>query len=118
MSGRPRRNHPPAFKIHREVDSDRTLGLLPPTLETTMQTVVDRPEAPIAIYNNLGAIFISLELSRSRWLITSLALAGGEKMSICATSGENAGEDGEGLPVHLHSGGRPRGVLDRPRAAE
>jgi transposase len=82
-----------------------------------MQTVV-RPEAPIAIHNNLGAIFISLEFSRSRWLITSLAPAGGEKMSICATSGEKAGEDGEGLPVRRHSGGRPRWILDRPRAAE
>ena len=26
MSGRPRRNHTPAFKIHREVDGDRTLA--------------------------------------------------------------------------------------------
>src|SRR5436190_18517951 len=41
----------------------------------------DRPEAPIAIRTNLGAIFISLETSRSKWLITSLAPAGGEKMS-------------------------------------
>jgi len=46
-----------------------------------MQTVADRPEAPSAIRNYLGAIFVSLELSRSTWLITSLSPGGGEKMS-------------------------------------
>ena len=46
-----------------------------------MQTVADRPEAPNAIRNDLGAIFISLELSRSTWLITSLSPGSGEKMS-------------------------------------
>jgi transposase len=46
-----------------------------------MQTVADRPEAPTAIQTNLGAIFVSLELSRSTWLITSLSPGGGEKMS-------------------------------------
>ena len=46
-----------------------------------MQTVADRPEAPTAIRHDLGAIFISLELSRSTWLITSLSPGGGEKMS-------------------------------------
>ena len=46
-----------------------------------MQTVADRSEAPNAIRNDLGAIFISLELSRSTWLITSLSPDGGEKMS-------------------------------------
>jgi transposase len=69
----------------REVDSDRHSGRVglsnPPTLETTMQTVADRPEAPSAIRNDLGAIFVSLELSRSTWLITSLSPGGGEKMS-------------------------------------
>src|ERR1700681_2803069 len=73
-----------ASRSHGEVDSDRRSGrvrLRPPTLETTMQTVADRPEAPNAIRNDLGAIFISLELSRSTWLITSLSPDGGEKMS-------------------------------------
>jgi hypothetical protein len=37
-----------------------------------MQTVADRPEAPTAIRTDLDAIFVSLELSRSTWLITSL----------------------------------------------
>jgi transposase len=34
-----------------------------------------------AIRTDLGAIFVSLELSRSSWLITSLSPGGGEKMS-------------------------------------
>jgi transposase len=38
-------------------------------------------EAPTAIQNHLAAIFVSLELSRSIWLITSLSPASGEKMS-------------------------------------
>jgi len=40
-----------------------------------------RFEEPTAIRTNLGAIFVSLELSRSTWLITSLSPGGGEKMS-------------------------------------
>jgi transposase len=46
-----------------------------------MQIVADRPEAPTAIQTNLAAIFISLELSRPIWLITSLSPGSGEKMS-------------------------------------
>ncbi len=46
-----------------------------------MQAAVDRPEAPTTIRTDLGAIFISLELSRSTWLITSLSPVGGEKLS-------------------------------------
>lgn len=38
-------------------------------------------EAPTAIRTDLCAIFVSLELSRSKWLITSLSPGGGEKMS-------------------------------------
>jgi transposase len=34
-----------------------------------------------AIRTDLGAIFVSLELSRKTWLITSLSPGGGEKMS-------------------------------------
>ena len=52
-------------RSHGEVDSDRRSGrvrLRPPTLETTMQTVADRSEAPNAIRTDLGAIFVSLEL--------------------------------------------------------
>lgn len=46
-----------------------------------MQVVADRAEAPTAIQTDLRAIFVSLELSRSTWLITSLSPGGGEKMS-------------------------------------
>ena len=46
-----------------------------------MHIVTDRPHTPTAIRTDLGAIFISLELSRSTWLITSLSPGGGEKMS-------------------------------------
>jgi transposase len=61
-----------------------------------MQTVADRSEASTAIRNNLGAIFVSLELSRSKWLITSLSPDGGEKMS-----------------KHVVRGGDVTGLLDR-----
>jgi transposase len=37
--------------------------------------------APAAIRTDLGAIFVSLELSRGTWLITSLSPGAGEKMS-------------------------------------
>jgi transposase len=46
-----------------------------------MPTIADRPHAPTAIQTNLAAIFVSLELSRSIWLITSLSPGSGEKMS-------------------------------------
>src|SRR6202047_5516361 len=46
-----------------------------------MQIITDRPQAPTANRTDLGAIFVSLELSRSTWLITSLSPGGGEKMS-------------------------------------
>ena len=46
-----------------------------------MPTIADRTEEPTAIQNNLAAIFTSLELSRSIWLITSLSPGSGEKMS-------------------------------------
>src|SRR5260370_37256774 len=46
-----------------------------------MPIAADRPDAPIAIRTDLGAIFVSLELSRSTWLMTSMSPGGGEKMS-------------------------------------
>ena len=55
-----------------------------------MQTAADHPEAPTAIRHDLGAIFISLELSRSTWLITSLSPGGGEKMSKHSVRGGNS----------------------------
>src|ERR1039457_1912112 len=61
-----------------------------------MQIVANRPEAPTAIRTDLGAIFVSMELSRSTWLITSLSPGGGEKMS-----------------KHLVRGGDVAGLLER-----
>ena len=45
-----------------------------------MPVVADLPEAPTSVRTDLGAIFISMELSRSSWLITSLSPGNGEKM--------------------------------------
>src|SRR5438477_60330 len=43
---------------------------------------LDHPfTGPTAIHTQFGAIFVSLELSRSTWLITSLSPCNGEKMS-------------------------------------
>src|SRR5258707_9034942 len=72
------------FRSYGEVDSDRRSGrvrLQTLTLETTMQIIADRPEAPSAIRTNVAAIFPSLELSHSTWLIPSLSPGSGEKMS-------------------------------------
>src|SRR6478609_5619504 len=46
-----------------------------------MQVVTGQAAAPTAIQTNLRAIFVSLELSRSTWLITSLSPGAAEKMS-------------------------------------
>src|SRR3712207_9178346 len=46
-----------------------------------MQALCPRPNEHAAIRTDLNAIFVSLELSRSTWVITSLAPGSGEKMS-------------------------------------
>jgi transposase len=46
-----------------------------------MQVFCFRPQEYAAIRTDLNAIFVSLELSRSTWVITSLAPGGSEKMS-------------------------------------
>ena len=108
--------------------------LLPPTLEATMQTVADRPEAPTAIRTDLGAIFVSLELSRSTWLITSLSPGGGEKMSKQVVRGGDVARLLERFGAYFREKARARtgkvfpfvviqeagldGFLDRSRAAE
>jgi transposase len=43
--------------------------------------------APAAIRVDLAAIFVSLELSRSKWLVTSISPGRGEKMSKCVIGG-------------------------------
>jgi transposase len=50
------------------------------TREATMHASAPGP-IQASIHVNLAAIFVSLELSRSTWLITSLSPGGGEKMS-------------------------------------
>src|ERR1700727_300561 len=62
-------------------ESDARLRLLKPlNLETTM--LHDHPSDGLtAIRTHIAAIFISLELSRSNWLVTSLSPGKGEKMS-------------------------------------
>ena len=46
-----------------------------------MSSIEHKSEERSAVRNNLGAIFVSLELSRSTWLVTSLSPGSGEKMS-------------------------------------
>jgi len=46
-----------------------------------MPITADQPETPTAIHTDLRAIFVSLELSRKTWLITSLSPGAGERMS-------------------------------------
>ena len=55
--------------------------------------LLDHPSnGPTAIRTQFGAIFVSLELSRSNWLITSLSPGKGEKMSKhSVTAGDVAG---------------------------
>jgi len=52
-----------------------------------MRVAAQDIEAPTAIRTDLGAIFVSLELSRSKWLVTSLSPGAGEKMSKHLVSG-------------------------------
>src|SRR3954454_14901240 len=60
--------------------SGRVRGLNHPP-GATMQALCPRPDEHAAFRTDLKAIFVSLELSRSTWVITSLAPGGGEKMS-------------------------------------
>src|SRR3954471_24221086 len=55
-----------------------------------------RPDQ-VAVQVNLAAIFVSLELSRSTWLITSLVPGGGDKMSKHSVHGGDIAE----LMTHL-----------------
>jgi transposase len=65
------------------VDSGERFGRMQPltsTREATMSAAA-LGSAQAAIDVNLAAIFVSLELSRSTWLITSLSPGSGERMS-------------------------------------
>ena len=46
-----------------------------------MTPAAELPCTPAAIRTDLGAISVSLELSRATWLVTSLSPGGGERMS-------------------------------------
>ncbi|HVT97728.1 MAG TPA: IS110 family transposase [Acidobacteriaceae bacterium] len=52
-----------------------------------MLVIADRPATRATIRTDIGAIFVSLELSKSIWLITALSPGGGEKMSKHSVSG-------------------------------
>jgi len=65
--------------------------LKPLNLETTM--LHDHPSDGLtAIRTHIAAIFISLELSRSTWLVTSLSPGKGEKMSKHSAAAGNVAE--------------------------
>src|SRR6201984_1561161 len=54
---------------------------------------LDHPsDEPAAIRTQFGAIFVSLELSRSNWLVTSLSPGKGEKMSKHGVTAGNVAE--------------------------
>lgn len=61
-----------------------------------METAPVQSKTQTAVRTDLGAIFVSLELSRSTWLVTSLSPGNGEKMS-----------------KHAVDGGDVAGLLDR-----
>ena len=46
-----------------------------------MNLITSNPNSSGAIRTDLGAIFVSLELSKTKWLVTSIVPGGGEKMS-------------------------------------
>ncbi|WP_411286353.1 IS110 family transposase [Phenylobacterium sp.] len=46
-----------------------------------MSLIASAAQQPAAVHTDLGAIFVSLELSQSTWLVTSLSPGGGAKMS-------------------------------------
>jgi hypothetical protein len=52
-----------------------------------MEAITDRLEKATAVRTDLGAIFVSLELSRSSWVVTVLLPGRGEKMSRHAVPG-------------------------------
>ena len=96
-----------------------------------MQDVADQSAAPTTIGADLCAIFISLELSRSTWLVTSLSPGGGEKMSkqsardIAALAGALVSAQQEGvradrkiLPNRRRSRSGAGWLLDSPCLAE
>ena len=56
-----------------------------------MRVIADRAKAQNAIHGDLGAVFVSMELSRSSWLVTSLSPGNGEKISKHGMPAEDVG---------------------------
>ena len=79
--------------------SDRVRSLANHQLEETMLSRTDNTETETSIRTDLRAIFVSLELSRTTWLVTSLSPGTREKMSKHSVP---AGDIG-GLLVRLRS---------------
>jgi transposase len=96
-----------------------------------VRIATDRPQAPTAIRTNLGAIFLSMELSCTTWLLTSLSPGGGERMSKHAmrsgdvaglrarfpVQGQSTAPDRAGRSDHRYAGGGSGRLLDPPPAA-
>ena len=86
-----------------------------------MPITSEKPQTPATIRTDLSAIFVSLELSSSTWLITSLSLGAGKKMSkhlvqvvhllassmVSEPSGEGAIPNGATISDHCDPRGRP-----------
>ena len=98
-----------------------------------MQIVTDRPQAPTAIRTDLGAIFVSLELSGSTWLVTSLSPGSGEEDveayssqrrcrwpadAVLSAQGQSSNPHGAGRTNHRNSGGGSGRLLDPPIATD
>ena len=98
-----------------------------------MPSVSERPEAPTAIQTHLAASFVSLELSRSIWLITSLSPASGERIieafrasrgrrgaagALFGAQAEGVGADRKILSDRRHSGSGCRRLLASSGAAK
>lgn len=77
--------HHTGHRSYEGVNSDgrsgRLFSLKNQIWETSMSTAAHRSVAPSAVRIDLNAIFLSLELSQSKWLITSLSPGSGEKLS-------------------------------------
>ena len=93
---------PPAHAIVLSVDEKRSHGVIvtrslrvrlqPSLWRPPMSARNHLPAAQATIRTDLGAIFVSLELSRTSWLLTSLSPGDGERMSKHALrSGDVAG---------------------------
>src|ERR1039458_6354983 len=96
LAPRPERSH--GEWIAPRSGSGRVRLLNPPTLRRRSMSLQDHQgQEQSAIRTDLGAIFVSMELSRSAWLITSLSPGAGEKMSRhSVVAGDGAGGGGGG----------------------